>query len=194
VTTLFGNNGAKPTGEPESPETHPTALGQLRNAFVVGGGFMGGGTVIFGAFELVRSEPDKAFKLLEVWGPWFILALFSVWAANGLILRVLAALERIGGRFADSMDKVADKQERLADAQDRLADSNERIATATQQAADKDDRERERMSILVEYSGSQSREAVGAVREMQTVLASVQTAVAELSTHVKEAVSSKKDG
>jgi len=157
---------------------HKTAaLATIRQGFLVGGSFMGGGSIIFGAFELMRSEPDKAFKLLEMWGPWFILALFSVWAANGLMMRAITAAERLGDRVCDSFDKVAGEQKRLADSQDV-------IASAAKLNSERDDRERERMSTLVEYAGSQSREAVTAVRD-------VQASIAELTSHVKDALNQK---
>lgn len=81
--------------------------------------------------------------------------------------------------MCDSFDKVAGEQKRLADSQDV-------IAAAAKQTAEKDDRDRERMSTLVEYAGSQSREAVTAVRD-------VQASIAELTGHVKDALS-KRDG
>jgi hypothetical protein len=167
-------------GSPVADGDHKaTALASFRQAFLIGGSFMGGGSVIFGAFELMRSEPDKAFKLLEIWGPWFIIALFSVWAANGLMLKAIAGVERIGDRVCDSFDKVAAEQKRLADSQDV-------IATAAKATAEVDDRERERMSVLIEYAGSQSREALGAVRD-------VQSSIADLIGHVKDAVSKTTD-
>ena len=135
----------------------------VTQAILFGGGIAGSGAVVFSAFELIRSNPDKGFALLERWGPWFFLAVFTVWVLNGLLNRLLDVFSELGGRFAGSMDRIADEQTKLAKAgQDQ--------AEAMQRSADKDDRDHERMATLVDYSGQQSRQAAEAVTAMHEMM------------------------
>lgn len=160
----------------------------VTQGMLVGGGFAGAGTVVLGAVELIRAQPDKAFTLMERWGPWFFLAIFSVWAANGLMNRGLDVVERIGERFADSVDKIANEQQSLATSQERLCASQEKMASAAQEqavalqrTADKDDREQERMATLVEYSGQQSRQAVEAIGDLANAVHKIADRVEQIA-------------
>ena len=139
---------------------------QIAQAIMLGGAVTGGGSVVFASFELIRANPDKGFALLEKWGPWFFLAVFAVWALNGLLNRLLDVFTDLGGRFAGSMDRIADEQTKLAQAgQDQ--------AEALKRSADRDDRDHERMSTLVDYAGQQSRQALETVSTMVPVLAKI---------------------
>ena len=164
--TLFGLG--KPLEEQSATRQNVT------QGILVGGGFAGAGAVVLGAIELVKSQPEKGFMLLERWGPWFFLAMFSVWAVNGLLNRFLDVLSDLGDRFVGSMDKIANEQE-------KLASSGRDQAEAMQRTADRDDRDHERMTTLVDYAGQQSRQALEAVTSMHSTLAQVAAQVRGLA-------------
>lgn len=167
---ILGLNISK-TSPPQDENTSRLAV--IRQGVVVLGGLFGTGTVAFALIDLVRQEPDKAFGLLKIWGPWFFLALFVAWSLNGLLAQGLRAFEKWVDRFCDSLDKVAGEQKRLADSQQVLAD-------AAKAASEKDDRDRDRMATQIEYTSAQSRDAVVAVRALMTVVSSMAEQVSEI--------------
>jgi len=127
----------------------PKRFGGVAQAVLVGGGFMGGGTVVFGAFELIRSEPEKAFKLLHDWGPWCFLAMFVAFAISKVANRALDVGESFGMRIADAMDRVAIQQGSQAEAMAAQA-------VALQKSADKDDRNLQEMQTLTSLTAQRS--------------------------------------
>lgn len=141
-------------------------LSGVTQGLLIGGSFAGGGTVVLGAIELIRSEPDKAFRLLESWGPWFFLALFIAFAMSKLGNRLLDVFERLGDRVADSLENVAAEQKNQADAMQNQA-------LALQAQASKDDRERERLSTMVDYGAQQARQALEIVQAQGATLAKI---------------------
>jgi hypothetical protein len=180
-------------GSPNAEHEEDGVKRKLYQMVLAGGAFTGSGAVVFGIIELVKSQPDKAFRLLETWGPWFFLAMFAVWAANGLMNRGVDVVEKMGDRFAGSLDRMAETQEkqvaaqekqsesyqRLASSQDLIAAAAKESASAAQQLADKDNREAERTATLVEYAASQSRQAMEAVTQLVA-------AVNKMSDHVEK--------
>lgn len=132
MTTLF--NSAAPA--PEDPRH--TLADQLRQSAAVGGGLVGGlaggGTIIWGVVELLKSEPDKGFRLLHDWGPWCFLI--------GIVLFVLYMLSISLIRARSESDA------RMAAAFDRLAVGQERVAAAAEAAAAKDDRQIQQIEVM----------------------------------------------
>jgi hypothetical protein len=127
---------------PPSTDSSSQKSGALANVLLLGTSFVGGGSIVFAFSELIKSEPDRAFALLQAWGPWFFLAMFATWAASKLIDRVLSMAERVCDRMAGSMDHIAVHQQSLAEA-------GHAQAIAMQTMADKDDREKQEMQILL---------------------------------------------
>jgi hypothetical protein len=122
-----------------TPETKPPAkkLGGIGQAILMGGGLMGGGTIVFSAFELIRSEPDKAFKLLHDWGPWCILCLVVTVIVGKLGTRCLDLLQTFGVRIADAMDSQAEAMQKMADKDDRNLQEVQTLTSLTAQRSEK---------------------------------------------------------
>lgn len=114
--------------------TFPSTFG---NMLALGGSFVGGGSIVIAAIELVRTEPDKAFKLLQNWGPWFILALFVAWVVYALASRALDLAGTVGGRIADAMESQAVSIRQLADKDDRQAQEMQVLTSLTAQRSEK---------------------------------------------------------
>lgn len=134
----------------ETPElqTTPLPLDKAKplrgigNMLMMGTSFAGGGAIVLAAFELIRAEPDRAFRLLQTWGPGFILVLFIAWAIQQLVGRALDIAERVGGRIADAMESQSV--------------SLQGQALAIQQSADKDDRQVQEMQTLTALTAQRS--------------------------------------
>jgi hypothetical protein len=91
---------------------------------VFGGGF--GAAVVVGAYEILGSQPERAFGLLQSWGPAFLLAIFALYLV-GRFLDGLSAMAREGiSVVVGSMKSNAEAQGRTADALTRLADQGSR--------------------------------------------------------------------
>lgn len=136
---LLGLNLAGNNQESQGAPTKRLGFGQT---LLIGGGCVGGGTIVLSAIEIIRSEPEKAFKLLHDWGPWFFLAMLIVWVLGGIMNRALSIAERVGDRMAGSLESVAEQQQSLAEAARVQAD-------ALKVASEKDDREKQEMQVLI---------------------------------------------
>ncbi len=158
---------------------------KLAQGVLFGGGLAGASAVVLALIELVRSNPDKGFMLLEKWGPWYFLAMFCVWALNGIAMRILDVTSEVGERFAGSMDRIADEQVKLAEAARDQAESMKR-------SADRDDRDHERMATLVDYSGQQSREAAEQSRQTAETVSAMHDVLSRIAAQMN--VSTRKDG
>ena len=157
------------------PEKRRTEGGRIvTQGILFGGGIAGASGVVLAMVELVRANPDKGFALLEKWGPWYFLAIFSLWVFNGISLKVLDVASGIGKDVAASFGRIADEQTRLATAARDQADSMAK-------RDERDDRDHERMATLVDYSGQQSRQAVEVVSQMQPLLERMANQVDALS-------------
>jgi hypothetical protein len=129
-----------PTPAPVSDKS--TLRTSVGNMLVLGSSFVGGGSIVLAVVELVRSEPERAFRLLQTWGPWAILALLASWFIYQLTGQALELAGRVGGRIADAMESQAI--------------SIKAQAVATQQLADKDDRQVQEMQALTALTAQRS--------------------------------------
>jgi len=128
-------------------------------ALLVGGGFAGGSSAIFGIIELIHAEPEKAFRLLHDWGPWCFLSMFVAYVLSKIANRGLDVAESFGTRIADAMDRVAVQQASQADAMQAQA-------VALQKSADKDDRQLQEMQTLTSYTAQQSERTYQKMSEL----------------------------
>jgi hypothetical protein len=120
-------------------DTKPAAkkLGGVGQAILMGGGLMGGGTIVFSAFELIRSEPEKAFKLLHDWGPWCFLCIVITVIVGKIGTRCLDLLQTFGVRIADAMDSQAEAMQKMADKDDRNLQEMQTLTSLTAQRSEK---------------------------------------------------------
>ena len=130
-----------------SPEaaTQPAAArpgGALANLILLGSSFAGGGTLLFALFGLIRDQPDRAFKLLEQWGPWFFLAFFGSWIVFKLLEPMVTGIVSAFSRISASTEKQAESMGMLA--------------IAVQKSAEKDDRQVQEMQTLTALTAQRS--------------------------------------
>lgn len=123
------------TAPDSKPE--PKKFGGIGQAILMGGGLMGGGTIVFSAFELIRSEPEKAFKLLHDWGPWCFLCIVVTVIVGKLGTRCLDLLQTFGVRIADAMDSQAEAMQKMADKDDRNLMEVQTLTSLTAQRSEK---------------------------------------------------------
>jgi hypothetical protein len=158
------------TASVPTPSTTGRKSDGLANLVLVGTSFVGGGSVVFAAFQLIREEPDRAFKLLQAWGPGFLLALFIAWCLREIINRALDVAARVGDRLAGSMENVATQQQSLAEAAHAQA-------LALQTTADKDDREKQEMQILIGVVNSKVEQTLDEQKRQNRALERIEDAL-----------------
>lgn len=107
----------------------------------LGGGWSVGAAIVFGVFELVRSEPHEAFPLLKSWGPWAIVSIIALYVLYDLVRMAL----NIGTRMVQAVEK---------------------LAVAQQKSADKDDRQVQEMQTLTAYTAQQSERTYQKMSEL----------------------------
>lgn len=108
--------------------------GWLRHLKVALGGATGM-SVALGAYEVFRSQPDRSFQLLQVWGPAFIVALMALYVAGKFLDGMVAAIRESFGMVAQSVHDSAAATGRTADALTRLADQGGRQAEQVERLA-----------------------------------------------------------
>ena len=153
-----------------STPTPPKRLASVTQGILVGGSMAGGGTAVFALIELMRSEPERAFRLLQTWGPGFLLALFVTWCLSKILNRALDVVERVGDRFAGSVENVAIEQRSLAEAAHAQA-------LAMQTMADKDDREKQEMQILIGVVNSKVEQTLDEQKRQNRTLERIEDAL-----------------
>jgi hypothetical protein len=99
--------------------------GWLRHLGVAIGG-ASGMALALGAYEVFRTQPDKSFQLLQVWGPAFLVALLAIVVfgklAENFVGGMIAAIRESFKMVATSVHDSAEATSRQADALTRLAD------------------------------------------------------------------------
>jgi DNA anti-recombination protein RmuC len=126
---------------PSLPQ-RPEKKDGLSTILMVGTSVFGGGTALYLILQLVREQPDQAFRLLQAWGPGYLLALFIAYALNKLLTK--------------AVDMVSQFSERNSAAAEKVATQMQSIAVAMQTMADKDDRQVQEMQTLTSYTAQQS--------------------------------------
>ncbi len=112
--------------------------GIFRHIGVVLGG-AGSAAVVLGGYQLLRQQPDRAFALLQGWGPAFLL---------GLVALVVM------GRFLDGLSQgVRESFSVVAGAVQNQAEASGRTADALTRLADQGGRQAEEIQRLVVYAG-----------------------------------------
>lgn len=163
--------GSQTLGLSASPAPgSPKRLASITQGILVGGSMAGGGTVAFALIELMRSEPERAFRLLQTWGPGFLLALFVAWCVSRIINRALDIAERVGDRLAGSLENVAIEQRGLSEA-------GHAQAMAMQTMADKDDREKQEMQILIGVVNSKVEQTLDEQKRQNRTLERIEDAL-----------------
>lgn len=111
----------------------PVSVDEVLHRILVGGG-LGVGVVLY-LYQLFSRNPDQWSGLLRGWGPWFIpamLGLYFIWD-----------LMKLGVTYVG-----------------RLSDGIGALAIAVQVIADKDDRQREEMRLLTQYTARQNDQVI----------------------------------
>lgn len=99
--------------------------GLLRNVSLALGG-ASGVAVILGGYELLQRQPERAFALLQSWGPAFLIALLAIFTLGTFLAGVNATLRESVTMIAESAKEGAQASARTADALTRLADQGSR--------------------------------------------------------------------
>ena len=94
-----------------------------------------GTAVVIGAYEVIKAQPDQSFKLLQVWGPIFIVAILIVAVAGKLGGELIQAIRESFSMVATSVHDSAEASGRTADALTRLADQGGRQAEQVERLA-----------------------------------------------------------
>ncbi len=99
--------------------------GLLRNVSIALGG-ASGAAVVLGGYELLQRQPERAFALLQSWGPAFLIALLAIFTLGTFLSGVNATLRESVSMIAESAKEGAQASARTADALTRLADQGSR--------------------------------------------------------------------
>jgi hypothetical protein len=124
---------------------------------MIGTSLCGGGSALYLIVQLVRDEPDRAFKLLSNWGPGFLLAFFISFLVSRLMDKLLEGSARQAESSAAAIREVAVEMRSVAEATSRQA-------LAMQTTADKDDRDKQEMQILIGVVNSKVEQSMAEMK------------------------------
>jgi hypothetical protein len=100
---------------------------------VIGGA--SGAAAVLAGFEILRTQPDKAFALLQGWGPAFVIAIVSLLVVGKFLEGLNSTVRESFSVVASSVHDSADAASRTADALTRLADQGGKQAQEVQRLA-----------------------------------------------------------
>lgn len=112
--------GLNDDNQPKTSVSLGLRRGWFRHIGVVMGGASGTAVVLAG-YEVLRAQPDKAFGLLQSWGPYFFVAIL-------VVLTVGKLLEGMNQNVRESFQVVANAVQSSADAAGRTADALTKLA------------------------------------------------------------------
>jgi hypothetical protein len=108
--------------------------GWLRHVGVAIGG-ASGTAVALGAYEVFRSQPDKSFQLLQVWGPAFLVAMLAIVVLGKFLEGLNQTVRESFSVVAAGVHNSAEAAGRTADALTRLADQGGKQAEEVRRLA-----------------------------------------------------------
>jgi hypothetical protein len=108
--------------------------GWLKHVGVAIGG-ASGAAVILGAYEVLRAQPDRAFALLQGWGPVFLIAIVALFVTGKFLEGLNATVRESFSVVASGVQSSAEAAGRTADALTRLADQGSRQAEQVERLA-----------------------------------------------------------
>lgn len=142
----------------------------LSRILMIGTSIFGGGSAVFLIVQLIRQEPDKAFKLLNAWGPGYLLALFIAFLVDRLMRKMMDGARSTSERSAEAIQQVATQMQSIAEAASRQA-------AAMQMAADKDDREKQEMQTLIGVVNSKVDQTLDEQKRQNRALERIENAL-----------------
>jgi hypothetical protein len=136
----------------------------------MGSSIFGGGAGLYLAYQLVRAEPARAYGLLNAWGPGYVLALVIAWALNKLLTRALEMAARSSELNTAAMDRVAEQMKSIAEA-------GKAQAAALQSTADRDDRDKQEMQILIGVVNSKVEQTLDELKQHRRIFDRIEDAL-----------------
>jgi hypothetical protein len=151
---------------PSLPTT-PQRPDSLTRVLMIGSSLLGGGSVTYLVVQLIRDEPDRAFKLLGNWGPGFLLAFFIAYLVSRLMDKMLEGSARQAQDSAAAIREVAVEMRSIAEA-------TAKQASAVQVAAEKNDSVTQEMQILIGVVNSKVEQTLNELRSHRDVFARIE--------------------
>ena len=94
-----------------------------------------GAAIVIGAYDVLRSQPDKAFALLQGWGPMFLIAIVALFIVARLFEGLNSTVRESFSTMAAGMHASAEASGRTSEALTRLADLGGEQARETHRLA-----------------------------------------------------------
>jgi hypothetical protein len=125
---------AKTEEEHAAEETVKSSMrAEFAKRLVFGSGWSIGAAIVFGAFEILRSDPHDAFPLLVAWGPkaiGSIIALYVVYDLAKIVLNLV-------GRAIHAFEKMGAGLQKIGDKDDRAVQEMQTLTAVTAQRSEK---------------------------------------------------------
>jgi hypothetical protein len=104
-------------------------------SFLRNGGILLGGAgmlaVVDGAYQVLKAEPEQGFKLLEAWGPAFLISIVAIFVMGKFLEGINVTVSRSFEALAQGVSTSAEAAGKTAEALTMLADQGSRQAEET---------------------------------------------------------------
>ena len=101
--------------------------------FVIGGA--SGAAIAFGSYDVLRTQPDRAFNLLQSWGPAFLVSIIAIFVLGKFLDGLNSTVRESFSVVASGVESSAEAAGRTADALTKLADQGNRQAEQVERLA-----------------------------------------------------------
>lgn len=81
-----------------------------------------GAAIVVGGYEVLKVQPEQSFKLLESWGPAFLIAIVALFVLGRFLEGLNATVRESFSMVANGVQSAAEASNRTATALTRLAD------------------------------------------------------------------------
>ncbi len=124
----------------QAEEPKPSLRSEVTRRMLLSASTVGGPAIVWGVFELLRQQPQEGFKLLETWGPKFLLWLVLMYFIWDLMRQGLHWFGRGVRAFEEASSSMR---------------SIENVAGSIKALADKDDVQRREDQLLLDHLNNQ---------------------------------------
>jgi hypothetical protein len=94
-----------------------------------------GAAIVVGAYDILRSQPDRAFALLQGWGPAFLIAILAIFAVGRIFEGLNSTVRESFSTMSAGIQSSAEAASRTASALTQLAEQGNRQVEETRRLA-----------------------------------------------------------
>jgi hypothetical protein len=130
-----------------------------------------GAAVVLGGYEVLTTQPERAFTLLQAWGPAFLVSIMAMFVGGRFLDGLNSTVRESFGQMASNAKLSAEAAAKTAQALTQLAEQGNHQAEETRRLAIYAAQEFQPLYERMDKQDEALREIVHSVRGVQSMLA-----------------------